>query len=332
MTMTWKSLLAVTALISIQPGFAAAQDLTIRFGTVYRADHSNSLAAAEFERLVEEKSGGTIDVQVFYGEELGSEREMAEMTRLGGLEMVMSGLPGIGAFVPELEVMEAFYTYGDLDDLVRVSQEVKGDFNALMEPQGFHLISMMYQGPRNLLSSRPVHKPEDMNGLRLRIPKTPLFVALAQEWGATPTAVALSETYTSMESGVVEAVDGAAESLLTNGFYEHAPYLTETCHNYYPQPIAVSMTFWNSLNDEQKQIVEEAGAEASEYQATLLVEATEKANAGLKEHGVEFIVPDDLEAFRAPVLAAMDVYFKDKGETVYEIYQHMLEVANRDID
>lgn len=332
MNAAFKSMIATTAIVTLMPVLASAQDLTIRFGTVYKADHSNSLAAAEFERLVEEMSNGSIDVQVFYGEELGSEREMAEMTRVGGLEMVMSGLPGVGAFVPELEVMEAFYTYDDVDDLIRVSQAVKPDFNALMEPKGFHLISMMYQGPRNLLASRPVHTPEDMKGLRLRIPKTPLFIALAQEWGATPTAVALSETYTSLESGVVEAVDGAAESLLSNGFYEHARYLIETEHNFYPQPIVISTDFWEKLTDEQRQIIEEAGAIASDYQAGLLASVTEAANASLKEHGVEFIKPENTEAFRVPVLARMDEYFKDKGETVYAIYQHMIEVANSDED
>ncbi|WP_157961662.1 TRAP transporter substrate-binding protein [Acuticoccus kandeliae] len=327
-----RTLVLAALATALLPHAGQAADVNLRFGTVYKQDHSNSRAAAEFERLVEEKSNGAIEVEVFYGEEIGSEREMAEMTRLGGLEMVMSGLPGVGAFVPELEVMEAFYTYADIDDLIRVSRAVKDDFNALMEPKGFHLISMMYQGPRNVMADKPIHTPADMAGLKIRIPKTPLFIALAQQWGATPTAIALSETYTSLESGVVEAVDGASESLLGNGFYEHAPYLIETRHNYYPQPIVISMQTWESLTDDQKRIIEEAGIEASDYQAELLGEATDAANAALKSHGVTFIEPDDLEAFRTPVLAAMDTYFKDKGETVYAIYQHMLDVANADED
>lgn len=327
-----RTLLLGAAVLALVPATCFAQDVTIRFGAVYQVDHTNSRGAAEFKRIVEEESDGSMEVQVFYNSELGSEREMAEMTRAGGLEMVMSGLPGVGAFVPELEVMEALYTYGDLDDLVRVSEAISSELNALMEPQGFHLIGMMYQGPRNLLSSRPIRKLEDMQGLRLRIPKTPLFVALAKAWGATGTAVALSETYTSLESGVVEAVEGAAESLLTNGFFEHAKYLTETKHNFYPQPVTISMDFWNKLTDEQKAIIKDAGKRASQYQLSLFQEANANAINSLKEHGVEIIEPENLDAFGKPVLTVMDTYIKDKGERIYAIYQKMLEVANSDVD
>jgi TRAP-type C4-dicarboxylate transport system substrate-binding protein len=74
---------AATALLALA-STAGAADVTLRVGTVYQTSHTISKGSAEFERLVEEKSGGAIDVQVFYAEELGSEREMAEMTRAGG--------------------------------------------------------------------------------------------------------------------------------------------------------------------------------------------------------------------------------------------------------
>jgi tripartite ATP-independent transporter DctP family solute receptor len=322
-----KLLAGVTAGVAI--GLPAlAQDVTLRVGTVYQTDHTISKGSAEFERLVNEKSNGEIDVQVFYAEELGTEREMAEMTRAGGLEMVLSGLPGTGAFVPQIEVMEAFYTYDDVEDLARVAAAIAPELNAFMEPQGFHLVGMMYQGPRNLLASRPVGKFEDMEGLRLRIPQTPLFVALAQSWGATPTAIAFSETYTSLESGVVDAVEGTAESIVTMGFSEQAKNLTLTRHNFYPQPMVVNLDWWNSLSDEHRQIIEEAAAEATAYQLSLHKDADDAALARMKEQGVEIIEPEDLDRFREPVLAAMDEYIKAKGDDVYAVYQKMLEIAN----
>lgn len=307
-----------------------AQEVTLRVGTVYQTEHTISKGSAEFERLVEEKSNGTIDVEVFYAEELGTEREMAEMTRAGGLEMVLSGLPGTGAFVPQIEVMEAFYTYDNVEDLARVVEAIAPDLNAFMEPQGFHLVGAMYQGPRNLLSTRPVHTFADMQGLRLRIPQTPLFVALAQSWGATPTPIAFSETYTSLESGVVDAVEGTSESIVTMGFSEQAKHLTLTRHNFYPQPMVVNLDWWNGLSDEHRRIIEEAATEAGAYQLSLHRAADEAALARMQEQGVEIIEPDDLEAFRAPLLAAMDTYIKEKGEEVYAVYQKMLKVAQSD--
>lgn len=311
---------------------AQAADVTMRVGTVYQPSHTISKGSAEFERLVEEKSGGAIDVEVFYAEELGSEREMAEMTRAGGLEMVLSGLPGTGSFVPEIEVMEAFYTYDDVQDLADVTSAISDDLNKFMEPRGFHLVGAMYQGPRNLLSKKPVHTFSDMEGLRLRIPQTPLFVALAQSWNATPTAISLGEVYTSLESGVIDAVEGTSETIVSSKFYENAEALTLTRHNFYPQPMVVNKAWWDGLTDEQRGIIEESAAEAAKFQLSLHKDADEAAMKAMRDAGLEIIElsPEELAKFREPVLAAMDEYIKGKGDEVYAVYQKMLEIAKND--
>lgn len=316
---------AATALMAL--GSAAwAADVTLRVGTVYQTTHTISKGSAEFERLVEAKSNGAIDVQVFYAEELGSEREMAEMTRAGGLEMVLSGLPGTGSFVPQIEVMEAFYTYDNVEELAKIVGAIAPDLNKFMEPQGFHLVGYMYQGPRNLLSTKPVRKFEDMQGLRLRIPQTPLFVALAQNWGATPTAISLGEVYTSLESGVIDAVEGTSETIVSSKFFENAKYLTLTRHNFYPQPMVANKGWWDGLSAEHQAIISEAAQEAAAFQLSLHKDADAAALQAMRDGGVE-IIEVDLEPFRAPLLKAMDGYIKGKGEDVYAVYQKMLEIG-----
>lgn len=309
--------------LSAAAGLAA--DVTLRVGTVYQTSHTISIASARFAELVEERSNGEIDVQVFFAEELGSEREMAEMTRAGAIEMVLSGLPGTGSFVPQIEVMEAFYTYDSVEDMARIIAEIAPDLNEFMEPQGFHLVGYMYQGPRNLLSRRPVREFDDMRGLRLRIPQTPLFVALAQNWGATPTAIALGEVYTSLESGVIDAVEGTSETIVSSRFYEQARYLTLTEHNFYPQPIVVNLGWWQGLSEEHREIIREAAQEAAAYQLSLHNDATEEALQAMRDGGVE-IIEVDLELFRDSVLGAMDSYFSEMGEDVHAVYRRMLEL------
>ena len=308
--------------IALWAGAGFANEVTLRVGTVYQTSHTISQGSAEFERLVEEKSNGEINVEVFYAEELGSEREMAEMTRAGGLEMVLSGLPGTGSFVPEIEVMEAFYTYETVEELATITAAIADDLNAFMEPQGFHLVGYMYQGPRNLLSTRPVRSIDDIAGLRLRIPQTPLFVALAQSWGATPTAISLGEVYTSLESGVIDAVEGTSETIVSSRFFENANYLTITEHNFYPQPMVAYKGWWDGLSAEHQAIIKEAAQEAAAFQLSLHKEAEEAAMQTMRDAGVE-IIEIDLEPLRAPVLAAMDEYFRGKGDAVYAVYEKM---------
>lgn len=319
--------LAATALISVTSA-AMAANVTVRVGTVYQKTHTISKGSAEFERLVEEKSKGTIDVEVFYAEELGSEREMAEMTRQGGLELVLSGLPGTGSFVPQIEVMEAFYTYDSVEELARVVEAISPDLNKFMEPQGFHMIGTMYQGPRNLLSKKPVRQLSDMAGLKLRIPQTPLFINLAQTWKATPTAISLGEVYTSLESGVIDAVDGTSETIVSSKFFEKAKYLTLTKHNFYPQPIVANKAWWDGLTADQRKILEDSAKEAGQFQIKLHNAADSAAIETMKKGGVE-VIQVDLEPFRAPMLAAMDAYIKSKGPDVYAVYQKMITVAKQ---
>jgi tripartite ATP-independent transporter DctP family solute receptor len=319
--------LAATALI-VAGSTAWAADVVMRVGTVYQKTHTISKGSAEFERLVEEKSKGTITVDVFYAEELGSEREMAEMTRQGGLEMVLSGLPGTGSFVPQIEVMEAFYTYDSVEELAKVVEAISPDLNKFMEPQGFHLVGTMYQGPRNLLSKRPVRHLSDMAGLKLRIPQTPLFISLAQTWKATPTAISLGEVYTSLESGVIDAVDGTSETIVSSKFYEKAKYLTVTKHNFYPQPMVVNKAWWDGLTADQRKIIEEAAKEASQFQIKLHNAADAAAVETMKKAGVE-VIEVDIEPFREPMLKAMNEYIKGKGPEVYAVYQKMLDVAKQ---
>ena len=142
-------------------GSAIAAEVTMRIGNVYPATHTIPIATAEFKRLVELKSKGRISAQVFNNSELGSEREMAEMVKNNSLEMVLSGLPGTGAYVPEIEVMEAFYMYKNVEDLARISTAIKDDLQEFMLPKGFYLIGMMYQGPRITLSTKPLKTIDD---------------------------------------------------------------------------------------------------------------------------------------------------------------------------
>lgn len=327
--MNWLKGMTLGAIAALTiAGGARAQDVTIRVGNVYPATHTIPVATAKLKELIESKSGGTIAVQVFNNSELGSEREMAEMTRLGSLEMVLSGLPGTGAYVPELEVMEAFYTYKSVEDLQRISAAIFDDLNGFMQPKGFTLVGMMYQGPRNTLSTKPLKTLADFKGQKMRVPQTPLFVALAKAWGAVPTAIALAEVYTSLESGVISTMEATNETIVTSNFHEKAKNLLVTKHNFYPQPIVVNKKWFDALKPEYQQIILDAAKEAGAYQITLHKAADEKALATMRAAGVTITEPADLAEYRTPLIAMNKDYFAAKGPKVQAVYEKMLKLSN----
>jgi TRAP-type transport system periplasmic protein len=307
---------------------SAAAEVRMRVGNVYPATHSIPIATGRFKELVEQKSNGRIAVEVFNNSELGSEREMAEMTRLGALEMTLSGLPGTGAYVPEIEVMEAFYVYRNVEDLARISAAIYGDLQDFMLPKGFYLVGMMYQGPRNTLSSKPLKTVDDFKGLRLRVPQTPLFVALAKAWGATPTAISLAEVYTSLESGVIAAVEGTHETMVTSNFHEKAKNLLTTRHNFYPQPMVVNRGWFEKLSKENQGAILEAAKEAGAYQLSLHKGADDKALATMRSAGVQITEVTDIAQFRDPLIEMNKQYFAAKGPKVKAVFDKMLGLSS----
>lgn len=320
------ALLAAVQLGGAMP--ACAADVTLRVGNVYPATHTIPIATDEFKRLVEQKSKGRIAVQVFNNSELGSEREMAEMVRNGSLEMVLSGLPGTGAYAPEIEVMEAFYLYRNVEDLARITSAVRDDIQEFLLPRGFYLVGMMYQGPRITLSTKPLKTIDDFKGLRLRVPQTPLFVSLARTWGATPTAISLTEVYTSLESGVINALEATAETIVTSNFHEKAKYLLMTRHNFYPQPMVVNRKWFESQPKDLQQAILDAAREAGQYQLKLHKAADDKAMATMKAAGVQITEPADIRSFRDPLVEMDKQYFAAKGPKVNALFQKMLSMSS----
>ena len=320
---------ATAGLMTIGRRASAQAPVRLRVGNVYPASHTIPVATERFKQLVEQKSGGAITVQVHNNSELGSEREMAEMTRNGSLEMVLSGLPGTGAYVPEIEVMEAFYVYRNVEDLKLITDAIFDDLQGFIQPKGFHLVGLMYQGPRNTLSTRQLKTLADFKGLRLRIPNTPLFVGLARSWGATPTAIALAEVYTSFESGVIAAVEGTHETMVTSNFHEKAKFLLTTRHNHYPQPMVVNKAWFDKLPKNLQDAISTSAKEAGAYQLTLHKAADDKALAAMRAAGVTIteLSAAEIQTFRAPLIEMNREHFAKRGPKVVEVYEKMLKLS-----
>ncbi len=310
-------------------GRASAQAVRIRVGNVYPASHTIPVATGRFKQLAEQKSGGRLSVTIHNNSELGSEREMAEMVRGGSLEMVLSGLPGTGAYAPEIEVMEAFYVYRNVEDLKLITDAIFDDLQGFIQPKGFQLVGLMYQGPRNVLSTRQLKTIADFRGLRLRIPNTPLFVGLARSWGATPTAIALAEVYTSFESGVINAMEATHETMVSSNFHEKAKFLLTTRHNHYPQPIVVNKAWFDRLPKDLQDIITSSAQEAGAYQLTLHKAADDQALATMRAAGVTIteLSPAEIQTFRAPLIDMNRQHFANRGPKVVEVYEKMLKLS-----
>ena len=175
-----------TGLMGVRRGQAQAPEITLRFASLYPPAHSASRTAIRFGELVAAKTGGKVKVDLFHNAALGSEREAAEGVKSGSIDMAYSGLTGFGSYVPEFGVLEMPFLYDTLDQVKSVVDKISPQLEARMASVGLALLGYLYDGPRVTLSTKPLNSMDDFKGLKLRVPQIPLYVQMAQAFGATP--------------------------------------------------------------------------------------------------------------------------------------------------
>ena len=281
----------------LTPGVGVAQTVTLKFGDIYAESHSNSKGAFKFAELVSQKTKGQVKIDVFVDSKLGNEREMAESVVAGSIDIVASGLSGIGRFIQPIHTLELPYIYRDLEHMNRVAEALAPDVDKILRRSGLRNLGFFYLGPRSIAGKRPIRSLEDMKGLRLRVPETPLYVGMARALGATPTPVAFPEAYTSLQTGVVEAAEGGPDTLWSTKWYEPAKNISLTEHIWHFRYLAINEKSFQKLSSAQQQALQEAGKEASVYQLGLLKEFNKESLDKMRAAGATIVTIADTRPF-----------------------------------
>jgi len=303
----------------VNPAQAADPDFKIRFGNLYPQAHSIGIGADKFAELVTQKTGGKVKVEVFHNSVLGSEREMTEAVKTGSLEMVVSGLAGIGLYVPGIHVFELPYLYNSMDHLKKIAYQLEPEMQKLLTAKGFRTLGFNYQGPRSTLCVKSLKSLDDFKRLRLRVPEAPLYVGMAKAMGADPTPVAYPEVYTALQTGIAEAMEGSPDSIFNNRFYEVAKHLTLTKHIYHVLYVAINEKFYQSLPADVQKALIEAGKESSEVQLAATVKFSEESLEKMKSEGLEVIELADLKPFQTALQSFNESYAQQKGPEAVEM-------------
>jgi len=305
---------------------AQSPELTLRFASLYPPAHSASRTAIRFAELVATKTGGKVKVDLFHNASLGSEREAAEGVKSGSIDLAYSGLTGFGSYVPEFGVLEMPFLYDTLDQIKSVVDKISPQLEARMASVGLALLGYLYDGPRVTLSTRPLNSMDDFKGLKLRVPQIPLYVQMAQAFGATPTPVALPEVYTALQSRIVEGLEGTPTSLYTQKYHEVAKNLARTDHIFFVAYIAMNGPLLAKQPPDRQEAIRAAGREASAYNLEIAKPAVQEDFARLAAGGVKITTPDRAP-FRAAVGPMREKYAAGLGERGLEIYNAVKAVT-----
>lgn len=288
-----------------------AKTYTIKVANYYAAEHPQNVALREkFKPLVEQKSNGTLKVEIFENNKLGGEQQFYTGVRNGTIEM---GIPGMimQADVPKMGVPEWPFLLKDFKHAKAVLNGPIGKElgEELEKVHGVKVLAWSVNGFRMFSTSRPVASMEDFKGLRLRMPNTPVFVKLGQSLGATVSPMPLSEVFTALEQKVVDGQDNPIGVVRSSGFYEVQTNILESRHGFTPNVLIVSTKFWEKLTADQKKAVEEAAKAYADYQWELSEKSYEEDKKFLTDKGMKFITPND--QFKQQMEAAVQPIYED---------------------
>ncbi|CAM3511141.1 TRAP transporter substrate-binding protein [Halomonas sp. FME1] len=280
-----KALVVSTALIAVVS--ASAQDA--RLGYVPINEHPVGQGSIRFAELVAEKSDGRINIQTFGNGVLGNEPQMQSSLQGGFLDVMVGPTSNLVGTIPEFLIFDLPFFYADFDAVDAVMDGVVGDeLFAKLDAMGLVGLAYWDNGFRHMTNAiRPINSIEDMAGLKIRVIPNPLFISTFEALGTNPTPLPYPELFNALESNTVDAQETPVGLIYSSKFFEVQDHLALTGHVYTPYVLLASKKWFDSLAEDDQQLVMEAAQESAEYQRALSRDDADRLVGLLEEEGME---------------------------------------------
>ncbi|OLO38016.1 hypothetical protein BTR23_12765 [Alkalihalophilus pseudofirmus] len=282
----------------------------------------------KFKELVEEKSDGRIQVDLYLGGTLSSSNEEDwQLLMDGAVETIIATSLNAAQAIDTFNVFEYPFLFENRDNLYEF---IDGPFGDQLSEEleayiGGKVLGFYDIGANVFMSNKTIEEPNDLSGLRLRTSETRIIMDTVQAMGGNPTPIAFSELYTSLQQGQVDGLATTLPLMYDSQFYEVVKQLTVTEHSYVPVTLIVNNDFFESLPADLQDVIVEAGNELTEFGREYIQEVEVNAVNNLKEAGVEIteLSPEQFEKFREAVQPAIEKNIHLIGE---ETYQQVIEI------
>lgn len=317
---TLTALAAATCISAVTSTAVFAQEVTLQLGHLANEQNAWHLAAVRFGEELSELTDGRIAVEVFPNESLGKEIDLINGMQLGTVDMTITG-ESLQNWAPMAALLAVPYAYRSLDHMDEVaSGDIGDDIKAqIIERAQVRPIAYFARGPRNLTSQRPIASPDDLDGMRMRVPNVPLFVDVWSALGASPTPMAFSEVFTSLQSGVIDGQENPLALIRSANFNEVQNYVNQTEHVRSWIYLTIAESTWQDLSEDDQAAVMQAAAAAQEYERGLLLDSLAEDRAHLEANGMEFVEVDGA-AFQA---AARDAVLANVSDEIRPIVEDL---------
>jgi C4-dicarboxylate-binding protein DctP len=266
----------------------AQKPVVIKFSHVAPADTPKGKAVEQFKKLVEERSGGAIRVDVYANSTLYKDKEELEALQLGAVQMLAPSLGKFGSSgIRDFDVFNLPFLFENSEAVDRVTQgKIGQDMLKKLGTIGATGLAYWDNGFYVMTANKPLLKPEDFRGMKMRVQASKVSEATIRALGGMPQTVAFSEVYQALQTGVVDGADfPTLTNLYTAKIYEVQKHITLSNHSYLGYAVVVQKRFWDGLPEKDRAIISAAMAEATNYNNKLLKQDTDAALAAIKASG-----------------------------------------------
>lgn len=256
--------------------------------------HSVHKAMVFMGERLEELSDGQMTISIYPSQQLGTERQCLELLQIGSVDMTKVSAAVMEGFAPVYKVLSIPYIFRSREHAFAVLDGPIGE-HLLAQGDAFLLRGLCFydSGSRSFYTKdRPIEKPEDLAGMKIRVMSSPTSIEMIKAMGGAATPISWGELYTALQGGVVDGAENNPPSFYLSHHYEVCKYYTINEHTSIPDVVLISTLTWNRLSDQEKEWVRQAATESVAYQRKLWMESEQEALAAVQKAGIVVSYPD----------------------------------------
>ena len=292
--------IVLAALLAALPLAAAAQE-KLKFAHVYETSEPFHTWALWAAGEIAKRTNNRYTIDVFPASSLGNETQINQSLSLGTVDIIYTGQAFAARTYPPLSIGGAPYMFRDFKHWKKYSESpVFWDLaEGYHEKSGNKVVAAVYYGVRQTTANKPIVKPDDMKGLKLRVPDAPLYIMYTKVLGANATPIAFAEVYLALQNGTVDAQENPLPTIMAKKFYEVQTHINLTGHITEMLLVIVGGPLWNRLSMGERDIFQDVFREAcAKATAEIAASETRLADEFAKKYGKK-VVKSDRAAFKA---------------------------------
>ena len=278
---------------------AVACEITLKSSDTHPDGYPTVEAVKEMGKLLEERTGGRLCVEVFHSAQLGQEKDTIEQTKFGVIDLNRVSMGPFNNLVEETKVVSLPYIFKNTEHMHHVMDGPVGDdILKAFEPHGYVGLAFYDGGSRSFYNKvKPIKSIDDLKGMKVRVMQSDIFVDMMTALGANATPMPYGEVYSAIQTGVIDGAENNYPSYDTAGHAEVAQFYSLDEHLMVPELVAMSKASWDKLSPEDQEIIREAARNSATVQRELWAEQEKASQEKVKAAGAAIITEIDKPPF-----------------------------------